>query len=68
MSIVADLLLSIIVISHLAAQWYLFRFIRYHALGWMRGPRRAERHKLVPSSRKVVGTGQWPAATENRAS
>lgn len=36
MSIVAALLLPIIVISHLIAQWYLFRFIGYHAFGWMR--------------------------------
>ncbi|MFI5174469.1 MAG: hypothetical protein ACHQKY_06410 [Terriglobia bacterium] len=43
MSIVAALLLPIIVISHLIAQWYLFRFIGYHAFGWMRASRKEGR-------------------------
>jgi hypothetical protein len=44
MTIIAALLLPIIVISHLIAQWYLFRFIGFHALGWMCGARKERHH------------------------
>jgi hypothetical protein len=53
MTIIAFLLLPIIVFSHLAAQWYLFHFIGYLTIGWIRSPRRADR-------RKTVVCGQWP--------
>lgn len=54
MSTLAVLLLPIIVISHLTAQWYLFRFIGYHALAWMRGPRKERRPESVASKQGVA--------------
>jgi hypothetical protein len=56
MYIITALLLPIIVFSHLAAQWYLFHFIGYIAVGWMRGRREA-----VASGREAVASAQWSA-------